>query len=135
VTDWTITLGGVGIMLALVGIAHLIDARTSHIMLDITALQADQAALTTLVAQFAPVLQANADITGRAVAAIESLLAQIGATGPTQADLDALHVSATATLSALQADVAQVNATNATLQTEIGKVAGKPTAEPATPVA
>lgn len=98
-------------------------------MSDITALQADMAALTTVIAQFGPVLQANTDIAGRAVAAIESLIAQIGETGPSPADLDALHVSASSALTSLQADVAQVNATNATLQTEIGK-AVPPAASP-----
>ncbi len=92
-------------------------------MLDISALQADHAALTAIVAQFSPVLQANTDIAGRAVAVVEQLLAQIGGAGPTQADIDALHASATAALTTLQADVTAVNATNAALQTEIGKVA------------
>lgn len=48
-TDWIIAIGVASILLALVGIAHLIENRTSRIMIDITALQADHAALTTLV--------------------------------------------------------------------------------------
>lgn len=76
-------------------------------------------------------LQANTDIVGRAVGVIEQLLTQIGGTGPTQADIDALHASATAALATLQADVAAVNATNATLQTEITK-ATTPVTTPAT---
>lgn len=130
-TDWIIAIGVASILLALSGIAHLIETRTSRIMIDITALQADHAALTTLVTQFGPVLQANTDIVGRAVGVIEQLLTQIGGTGPTQADIDALHASATAALATLQADVAAVNATNATLQTEVTK-ATTPVTTPAT---
>lgn len=110
------------------GNLDLVLERLDIIMSDITALQADMAALTTVISQFGPVLRANTDIAGRAVAAIETLLSQIGSTGPSQADIDALHASAAAALASLQDDVAQVNATNATLQTEIGKAAPTPAA-------
>lgn len=134
-TDWIIAIGVASILLALVGIAHLIETRTSHIMIDITALHADHAALTAIVGQFGPVLQANTDIAGRAVGLIEQLLTQLGAGGATQADIDALHASATAALAILQADVAAVNATNATLQTEISKAATTPPRRRPDPVA
>ncbi len=98
---------------------------------DITQLQADMAALTTTVAAFAPVLRANTDIANRAVGVIEQLVAQIGSTGPSQGDIDALHASAGAALAGLQADIMVVNSTNATLQTEVDKVA-PPVAAPPT---
>ncbi len=123
-TDYSGAIGS--ILQAIADLKHHVTEGNHRIMTDISKLQADHAALTALVEQIGPVVRANTDIVGRAVGAIEQLLAQIGSTGPTQAEIDALHASATAALTGLQADLAEVNASNATLQTEIGKVTPPP---------
>jgi hypothetical protein len=69
------------------------------------------------------VLQANADLNTKVIAALDGLLAATGGT-VSQADIDELNTSVQATLTSLQADAQQVVAQNAPLQAELDKAAG-----------
>ena len=95
-------------------------------MADITSLQASLAALTAIVVQLPPVLQANTDLSTRIIAVLEDVLAQLKSATPTQADIDAMAASVNDALTQLGTDVTQVNATNTALQDEIARAVPPP---------
>jgi hypothetical protein len=69
------------------------------------------------------VLQANADLNTKVIAALDGFMAATGNT-VSQADIDELNSSVQATLTSLQADAQNVAAQNAALQAELDKAAG-----------
>jgi hypothetical protein len=95
---------------------------------DLTALKTSIASLQTVVAGVQPVLQANADLNTKMIAALDGFLAATGST-VTQADIDELTSSVQTTLTSLQVDAQQVASQNAALQAELDTAAG--TAQPA----
>lgn len=103
---------------------------------DLTALKTSVASLQTAVAGVQPVLQANADLNTKVIAALEGFLAATGGT-VSQADIDELNTSVQATITSLQGDAQNVAAQNAALQAELAKVAAPVTspAAPTTPTA
>ena len=100
----------------------LLQIQGIYAMSDITQLKANLVQLQTVVANVGPVLQANTDLVGKAVGVMETLLAASKNAGPSQADIDELTASTRTALDGLNADLAQVNSANATLQAEIVKV-------------
>lgn len=105
----------------------LLLERQNTTMADITDLKASVANLTNIMANVGPVLQANTDLGIQIVGTVERILALVGQTGPSQAEIDALSASVTAALAQLNDDISSVNATNAALQAEIAKAAPSPT--------
>jgi hypothetical protein len=106
----------------------LILERLDTMSADLTALKTSVASLQTVVAGVQPVLQANADLNTKVIAALDGFMAATGNT-VSQADIDELNSSVQATLTSLQADAQNVAAQNAALQAELDKAAG--TAQPA----
>jgi prefoldin subunit 5 len=106
----------------------IILERLESMSTDLTALKTSVASLQTVVAGVQPVLQSNADLNTKVIAALDGFLAATGGT-VSQADIDELTASVQTTLTSLQADAQQVAAQNAALQAELDKAAG--TAQPA----
>jgi hypothetical protein len=100
----------------------LILERLDTMSADLTALKTSVASLQTVVAGVQPVLQANADLNTKVIAALDGFMAATGNT-VSQADIDELNSSVQATLTSLQADAQNVAAQNAALQAELDKAA------------
>lgn len=79
-TDWIIAIGGVSVLLALVGIAHLIETRTSRIMTTLTNVETSE---TDLISK-TDALLAHAVAQDALIAQLQAALAN-GGMDPTTA--------------------------------------------------
>lgn len=93
---------------------------------DLTELKASVASLLAVVATVPPLLASNADLTAKAIATIETLVAQQQSAGTDPQAIADVVASINATLAELRNDANGIAAQNVALQAELDKVAPPP---------